>query len=616
MPSRPSQGNHPQARSLDAAREKLSRGDFGTAKRDLFEIVQKTPRHDEAVYLLGCCCLQLGEPEKGIEYLQRANTLTPNKPAILNTLGVAYSSVGDFTTSEENLRQAISLAPNYADAIANIGLTLQCNGKHDESIKFLSIAARQQNASMRVAEGCINALVRLNLFSQAEAAIQALLPRFPNSSIILSRHAYALALNDEMAEAERVWEQAIRLSEGNPEPYAHRATFRISTGNSAGAEADMEAVFALNPCHPSTVFAWAHSLGREKDRKADAEAMYDRVIGAMAKERLPFDDANNLGFAAGCLADSLGRYDEAFAHYDAANKRVWKRQNIAHEDYTAFSRSLKATFDGTFFEEKRDILMREPQGDDRLGEGLVFIVGMPRSGTTLAEDILIRSGVVMPGGERGDIDELRLKAATADEATLAKLEDLRTLSMDAVRAISAEHHRLVDTHAKSHLIFTDKTPRNFMNLGLIALLFPRAKIIHCMRDPADTCLSCYFNYFAWNSIKFSYDLKALGVFFNTYSDLMRHWQDVLPMTIFELQYEDMVADPHKQIRNLVAFCGLEWDDRHLDTDDTKRTIATASTTQVRKPLYKTSVKRSKPYEKHLSVLLSELEQEGSVTAHS
>jgi len=277
------------------------------------------------------------------------------------------------------------------------------------------------------------------------------------------------------------------------------------------------------------------------------------------------------------------------------------------EDY--FKRRAEAVigaFNSTFFTNKMELVHRSPEGKDRAGEGLVFVFGMPRSGTTLGEHILARSGSVYPGGEREDMEELfdKLFSFSSDPGLLAG--KVGSLDLKTVRRMAADHHEKVASYLKGATVFVDKTPRNHALLGFLAVLFPRAKFIHCNRDAVDTCLSCYFNYFVLHSQKFTYDLTMLGKVYNLYRDMMEHWRRVLPVPIYELVYEDVVTSPEEQIRAYTAFCGLEWDDSFLATDANRHTVTTASVVQVRKPIYTGSVQRWRRYEKHLQPLLQEL----------
>jgi hypothetical protein len=226
---------------------------------------------------------------------------------------------------------------------------------------------------------------------------------------------------------------------------------------------------------------------------------------------------------------------------------------------------------------------------------------MMRSGTTLAEQILASHPRVYGAGELPLlgrlIESLPRRLGTGDGYP----EAVRRLDRATTRALAAEHQQRLKGLGGAAERVVDKMPANFLALGLIATLFPRARIIHCRRDPIDTCLSCYFHDFG-PSIPYTLDLRHLGLYYRAYERLMAHWAAVLPVPVFELRYEELTADQEAVSRRLVAFCGLEWDERCLRFHETRRVVRTASQLQVRQPLYRGSVGRWKRYEAFLQPL--------------
>ena len=231
--------------------------------------------------------------------------------------------------------------------------------------------------------------------------------------------------------------------------------------------------------------------------------------------------------------------------------------------------------------------------------------GMPRSGTTLIEQIMASHPQVHGAGELNLIHRMAsefpslLGSATPypqciAQATAQKLERIAQTYLGELQKRGGKASRV-----------TDKAPINFLHLGLIDLLFPGARVIHCARDPLDTCLSCYFQPFS-GEYSFTYDLGHLGAYYRLYENLMVHWRQILRVPVFEVRYEELVADQERMIRALIEFCGLPWDDRCLKFYETERTVATASFDQVRKPIYAGSVGRWRRYEAYLEPLISAL----------
>ena len=327
-----------------------------------------------------------------------------------------------------------------------------------------------------------------------------------------------------------------------------------------------------------------------------------RLRELAARPDLPIDDSCRLHFALAQLLDRSGAYDEAFAHFRRANdlrKEVDRRCGNVHDPaaQAVYTDRQLAWFTPEYFQRVR--------GFGSESELPVFVVGMMRSGTSLAEQIIASHPRVHGAGELRDISHLvgtlaqRLGGVSEYPHCLAQLDAAMT------RALADEYLQRLRELGGNAIQVVDKFPTNFLYLGLIATLFPRARIIHCRRDPVDTCLSCYFQNFG-EPLPFKLDLAHLGHYYREYERLMAHWVRVSPVPIFELCYEELTADQEAVSRRLLAFCGLDWDEQCLRFNETARAVQTASALQVRRPMYRTSVGRSRHYAAHLQPLLQAL----------
>jgi hypothetical protein len=231
---------------------------------------------------------------------------------------------------------------------------------------------------------------------------------------------------------------------------------------------------------------------------------------------------------------------------------------------------------------------------------------MPRSGTSLAEQILASHPDVFGAGELPIVNRMVDQLPTVLNTSTPYPECLKDLDNHTLGQLASEYLEESQQKTNTEEFITDKMPSNFMHLGFISLMFPNARIIHCTRDPLDTCLSCYFQNFTGEH-PYAYSLGSLGKFYRMYEKLMGHWSKVIPNQILNLSYENIVENPEQEIRRLVDFCGLEWSDKCLDFHQTKRTVATASHSQVRQKIYSSSVGKWRSYEKHLDELFSALE---------
>jgi Tfp pilus assembly protein PilF len=301
-------------------------------------------------------------------------------------------------------------------------------------------------------------------------------------------------------------------------------------------------------------------------------------------------------FTLGEVFDKLELWDEAFAHFRAGNDLNRKKFSFAIEEATTYvDREIQA-FDPKYVAAASEFV---PAGT---GAGLIFVVGIPRSGTTLIEQILASHPDVRAGGERNDVAKIAMNLCAQQPEPYPA--GIRHLDREAIVAGARQHLENVSRLARGAAHFVDKQPGNFFKIGLIHMLFPGAKIVHCRRSALDTCFSCYCKNLL--NVLYSHDLTTLGLFYREYERMMAHWHSVLPGRILDVQYEDLVRDPEPQIRRLIAYCELPWHDACLKPHETKRVVQTASATQVKQPIHTGSIGRWKHYEKHLQPLFDAL----------
>jgi hypothetical protein len=306
-------------------------------------------------------------------------------------------------------------------------------------------------------------------------------------------------------------------------------------------------------------------------------------------------------FAMGKALADLKQYDEAFAHLKQAN--TLKRRTFEYDEgqRLAMFKNIETKFSS-------ELLKAKSGGGDASWSPL-FIVGMPRSGTTLLEQVLASHSKVFGAGELETFKEAIHDCVESKRISPAYPVLVDFLSPDDILGLGQTYTSRVRQLAPDAPHIVDKMPLNFMFVGLIHLALPNARIINIRRDPLDTCISCYSLMFT-GSQPFAYDLAELGRYYRGYERVMEHWHKVLPPgVLMDVQYEDLVADLEGVSRGVLAHCGLDWEDACREFHDTKRTVRTASTMQVREPLYRRSIGSWRRYEKHLGPLLQALEME-------
>ncbi len=333
------------------------------------------------------------------------------------------------------------------------------------------------------------------------------------------------------------------------------------------AIAQFREALRLSPDHAMASYNLSELVagGRHDFTPSELEKIKDR----MRSGKLSPADRVLHGFALGTVLDKQKAYEEAFGFFREANdlqRRILEESKAAFDPrhHEAQVANIIALYDGAFFAKTKD------WGTD--SELPVFIVGMPRSGSTLVEQIIASHPRVFGWGESGDMH--RFYSHSAPMPAGAAYEPLHVYRCGARRRLADAYVRRLTEVGNGAVRVTNKSLENVAYLGLIAALFPRARIIHCRRHPLDTCVSCYFKRF--QAIPFTWSLEDLGVYYRSYEKLMAHWTQVLPIPIHEVSYEELIAHQEAVSRELIRYCGLEWDERCLDFHKTRRVVRTAS----------------------------------------
>jgi hypothetical protein len=308
-----------------------------------------------------------------------------------------------------------------------------------------------------------------------------------------------------------------------------------------------------------------------------------------------------LHFALGKIYADVGRHEQSFTHLLEGNR--WARKHFTYDEPEALQlfERIRAVFSPE--------LMRTNAGLGDPTDAPVFIIGMPRSGSTLVEQILASHPLVWAGGELDHFQEALARLQGVEGTASAYPEVVPFMTAEDFRTLGANYHVAIAASTSGAQRITDKLPVNFLLAGLIPLALPNARIIHTRRNPVDTCLSCFSKRFPQQP--YTNDLAELGRYYRAYEGLMEHWRPLLPPGVMlEVDYEELVADFEAQARRIIAHCGLPWNEACLDFHSTGRPVVTASSAQVRQPLYRSSIGRSQPYLPLLKPLLDALAGHG------
>jgi tetratricopeptide (TPR) repeat protein len=564
-----------------AARNHHKAGRLAEAEHLYRQILAAHPSHVGSLHLLGLVAEQSGRHQAAVDLIGKAVALDGGIPVFHYHLASALQSLGRLNEAAASYRKAIALRPDYLEAHNNLGLALKDQGRPDEAVSSFGQA------------------LRLN----------------PNLASIHYNLGMARRAQGRLDDAIACFRKAVTLEPKFVDAHNNLAIVLKESGDATEAAACYRAILALRPDYPEARANLGHAL-RDQGRFDDAILTYQQAIAsgqdvalayhglsvcrkfteadqpliaamrsALDTVKLSDSERSLLHFALGKAFDDLRDYGTAMDHFDAGNGIDSQTRDFDADGFTALVDSLIAAF---------PIRGPVPATTTPSGSDLpVLIVGMPRSGTTLVEQILASHPQVAAGGE---LDFWLRRLDAIRRRRVSRLDT--ALEQEAIR----DYPQRLRRYSSSATRVTDKMPFNFLFLGHIHRLFPNARIIHCRRDPVDTALSIYVTRFA-GTHDFACRRADIVRYIQDYRRLMEHWRAVLPPDrLLDIDYEDVVADPAAASRRLVAFCGLDWDDTCLDFHDTDRSIVTASAWQARQPVYRGSAQRWRNYEPWLGAL--------------
>ena len=648
------------ARAAAAAAAQLNCGDVRAAANIIEQGLRSAPSHPDLLHLAGQVSLLTGDNARGKELIRQAIKIAPKVALYHYNLAGALFAEDDLDGALASLRQTVRLDPQFAEAFTNLGIVFSLKKKHEEAEAAYSAAARLKpndlqahlnlaicNMELRRPEAVATAIARVETLAGQPAP--DLLHRIGNIYRGLGRHLvaegyYRRAL-EQRPEAAEIWfalgnvlaqagdhgaalealEQA--LAHGFDFSYVKLRMGRAlaNRGDIAGAAGLLaEAYDAVGDDVVNlTKIAEEYTLigdfeGQEKclNRALELEpgnvAAFAGLVFAPGRKLTESDASRlrkmadektgdpeirtNISFALGDYYRHAKKYDESFRYYRLGNRLKGYSFDLA--EYTQWVVGMERIFTRSFFEQRASwgSSSRMP----------VLVVGMPRSGTTLTEQILSAHPSIFGAGEHGTVaglstvtglpvPDFRVNPELAEQLTAAITAQYAESYLAKMQALAEQGEQFV----------TNKLPHNFQQLGLFGILFPEAPVIHIKRDPRDNLLSIYFKNFSGYH-DYAYDLKTLGHYYRFYERLMAHWLKVIPNPVYSLQYEELVSDLPAKAREMADFIGVEWDEHMVRFYENERMVQTASKWQVRQPLYSSSVARWKPYERHLKPMFDAL----------
>lgn len=566
-------------------------------KDSLLALIKATeflPCDAEAHYNLGNAFLALNRLDEAETSYRQALRIKPDDADACFNLGNALRNLHRFDEAVDNYRRALEIRPGYAEAYSNLGNALIESGRPGEAEASYrrALEIKPQHAAAHFNLG--NILHEQGRLDEAEASYRLALQAKPDFVDIHINLGNTLQEMGRMDEAEASYRRALQIRPDHAEALGNLGEILMESGCFEEAEDTLRRTLQIRP----DCFKVRMNLAIARKTRADDENMAALIAAEEAMRNggklLTDEDVAHLHFALGKCHDDMGNYEAAFSHFLEGNRLKRTMLDYDFDRSAQIFASIMCNFDAA--------AIGKLQGGGDPSCLPIFVLGMPRSGTTLTEQIIASHPDVHGAGELPDL----MAIAKRDAGGAVFQNNLRSFDPAWLTAWGAEYVAGLQRRAPIMGRITDKMPENFLAVGLIHVMLPNAKIIHVNRNPVDTCVSCFFQLFREKQ-EFTYDLAELGRYYSGYACLMEHWRKVLPEGAFlDVQYEDIVSDQEEQSRRIIEYCGLEWNDVCLDFHRNKRAVRTASMAQVRQPMYKSSVERWRHYEKYLKPLLDAL----------
>lgn len=647
--------------ALSDAQNEMKAGNFQAALNFVLVVLERTPEHTDGLYYAAVCARYLQKYDKAIAYLDRLKRATPEhgrayqeeghlmrvlanadaaiiayqravrfNPALLaswTALAELYAANGQHARvkeaiaqirrlealprelmavtnhihegrilkAEELARRFMQKHPRHVEGmrlLADIGTRL---GVQDDADFLLETASELEPENIQVRIDHIQVLRKRQKFEQALAKAKALHARDPDNPYFLSLLAIEHLQAGDYDAALLAFDKVLQAVPNDPATLTSRGHALKTYGRTEDAIASYRAAVSADPAYGEAWYALAN-LKTFRFTKAEREQMKQ----ILRQTDLTFMSRTNLNFALGKANEDAKNYSDAFRFYADGNALKKRQARYTTEQMLAEFGAQKLHCTSDLFTAQSDKGTTAPDP--------IFIVGLPRAGSTLIEQILASHSLVDGTLELPNIlslaHRLRGRQQLTDRERYPRI--LHDLTAEQLKELGDDYIENTRMHRKGAPFFTDKMPNNFRHIGLIHLILPNAKIIDARRNPMDCCWSGFKQLFAEGQ-EFSYSLEDIGGYYSAYVDLMDHWHDVLPEgRILHVQHEDVLNDLEGQVRRILDYCGLPFEQACVDFHHNKRAVRTASSEQVRQPINKSGLEQWRPFEAHLSPLKSAL----------
>jgi len=653
-------------------------GQLKQAEEIYREILVSEPSNDKAFYGLGLVAFQNGLLTQASQLIEKAVSINPNNSEYQAALGNALYSIANYPKSIIHYKKALKKDPKNSTILNNLGHTYQANLDIENAILCYKNAISNDKNNLEYQGNLALCLQKSGAFKLAEKEYKRILKNNPNSVGIEHNLGTLYLENNHLEHAIRCFEKCIELNPGYALTYNSLGAVETKNQKIGKAikyyekaleidptyfeaNTNLANLYALsnqqektnkyyeistiinlynkalsiNPNHEKTLnsigcaYESAGDIGKSKIyfekllsvnpnnfhaifnytrlmNKKDCSDKYIKNIEEVVNKNKNNDERYLLNFSLAHMYDKKGEYMLAEKNFIDANKLKSKKNKYNKNETKLIIDETINSFNNELYNNLKD--------DDSKPITPIFILGMPRSGTSIIEQIISNHDKVYGAGEIIKMAQIEEKYKNMFLKKMKYPSSIKFINREIIQNLSNQYTEYLRSLNPESNIFTDKLPGNFIRIGLIRLLFPYAKIIHCKRHPVDTCLSIFFTNFSDN-INYSFNLKNIGNYYLNYCRLMAHWKKIFSNEIYEINYEDFVRQSERNIRDIFSYCELDWNNNLLNHLHNKRPVLTASVMQVRKPIYKTSIERFRNYTQLTNELLTIPHFESLVSAY-
>ena len=509
---------------------------------------------------------------------------------IQNLIGVK-----NFKDAIYHCNKLLKQYPNISYIYNLCGLAHQGNREMLKSIELFSKALHYEPQNIAAKNNLANSYKHTNQNRKAEEIFKSIINQDPNNIKALNNYANLKKKINDFKSAKKLLLKALEIEPNEPNILFSLAECYQNTGDKEEAKNLANKVLMLQPKNP-IVHKFISGLVDHNSKESNLETM-NNIFTDNDFEKYSADQKMNLCFALGRAYEDIRDYKNSFKFLEKANLIGKQTNNYQISNDEELFNNIIKIFKSVDFKKI---------SKKNLGKKIIFICGMPRSGTTLVEQIIASHSQVSGAGELEYLQSI-VKGFFLEKSFLNKEKIVQEVSFEK-NIVGEKYIDFINFHNFDTEIITDKAPQNFIWLGFVKIFFPNCKIIHCYRNPKDNCLSLYKNYFPSKDMPWSFDQKDIAKYYILYQELMDFWNSIFSETIFDVNYENLVNEPETHIRKIIKYCDLEWEDQCLKFHETKKTpIQTVSANQARQPIYKSSVDSNQKYSNYLSEMFNILD---------